>query len=282
MLGIVILNYNTWDKSIICIDCINKNYDCEKTKIYLIDNASKIRPKDEVLEQINKFTNVELIYSELNKGYSAGNNIGIRRALDDGCQNILICNSDIVINDNSINIMKNYMNDNLQVGIVGPQIYDCNDDLQPFYMLKKLTAVGKLKNMMLKTPIRRLFASFEKSFIRTEVLEEPIKVFGVSGCCFMLSRECAEFLFPWDERTFLYEEEYIIGVRLESTNFEVHIIPNTHVIHEHGASTGGMSDFSYKCLIESEQIYLKDYLHTGFVMRKLIYAIRKIKGQIKK
>ena len=81
-------------------------------------------------------------------------------------------------------------------------------------------------------------------------------------------------MYPLDERTFLYEEEYIIGARLEKSCFDCFIIPNTHVIHAHGVSTGGVTPFSYQCLIESEQLYLKEYLHSNWCIRKLILLIR--------
>ena len=143
-------------------------------------------------------------------------------------------------------------------------------------MLTKLTAWGKIKNMCLHTPFGFLFKKFKNEFICDHQLDKPLKVFGVSGCCFMMSRDCAEYLYPLDERTFLYEEEYIIGAILENSKYSVFVIPNTYVIHAQGVSTGKISKFSYNCLIESEQLYLKEYLHTNIVMRYVIFALRKL------
>lgn len=276
MLGIIILNYNTWHESIECIESIRK-YLCDYDyKIYLVDNKSPVLPTVEEEKFLCEIQNLILVKSDENRGYSAGNNIGIRMALEDNCDYIMICNSDILFVDNSIYTMIDYMNQNPNVGITGPQIYNQNDEFQPFYMLIKLTASGKIKNMLLKTPLKKFMKKFESEFILKNELQVPKRVFGVSGCCFIMSYECAKFLFPLDERTFLYEEEYIIGVRLENTGIETYIIPNTHIIHAHGASTGGISRFSLQCLIDSEQLYLKEYLHTSWIMRKCIIVIRKI------
>lgn len=276
MLGIVILNYNTWNETVNCCKSIKKYVRDIQYKIYVVDNNSSEKIMPEIEDFFINEAAIELIYSCENKGYSAGNNIGIGKALDDDCKYIMICNSDVLFVDDSVRKLMVFLSENEGAGIVGPQIYNTLDEFQPFYMLSKLTAVGKIKNMFLKTPLNVFFKSFKKNFIRTQPLVEALKVFGVSGCCFMLSSECANFLYPLDENTFLYEEEYIIGVQLEKSSFEVYIIPNTHVIHAHGASTKGMSEFAYNCLIESEQYYLKEYLKTNIVLRKILFWIRKL------
>ncbi len=275
--GIVILNYNTWDETIVCVESIQEFFAIDnKCKIYVVDNCSPQKPSEEELCSLKSHPNVEIIQAAENKGYSAGNNIGIKKALEDKCNYIVISNSDVIFVDNTLSKLQDYLEKNNNVGIVGPQIYDENGTFQPLTMQVKLTAWGKIKNMLLKTYLGGLFKQFEKEFIQKQELKKPKKVFGVSGCCFMLRNECAKYLYPLDERTFLYEEEYIIGVILESTNFDIYVIPDTHIIHKQGVSTGRISTFSYKCLTDSEQLYLKEYLHTNILMRYLILAIRKL------
>lgn len=274
MVGIIILNYNTWEETAKCVASIKKFTVDIDYHIYVVDNNSPITPSRDVLSRLNSDTRLSLIMSGKNKGYSAGNNIGMKKALDDKCDYILISNSDIEFVDNSIGEMRSFLQKNDRIGIVGPQIYNVHGDIQPFYMMSKLTAMGKIKNMLLHTPLRRFLSEFKDKFILDKELTEPKEVFGVSGCCFMMSRDCASYLFPFDERTFLYEEEYIIGVRMEESPLSVFIIPNTHVIHAHGASTKSMSSFAYKCMVESEQLYLKEYLKSNILTRSFFLILR--------
>jgi hypothetical protein len=276
MLGIVILNYNTWIDTIECIKSIYRNLKGETCKIYVVDNDSSQKPLPSIMDYIHRLDNIQLIVASSNRGYSAGNNIGIKQAMLDGCDYILISNSDILFVDNSILIMRDYLASNNEVGIVGPQVYNIAGDFQPFYMLSKLTVIGKLKNMFLQTPLSFFFKEFKKKYICDLEISKPQQVFGVSGCCFMMSRACAEYLYPLDERTFLYEEEYIIGVRMEKSFMQVHIIPNTHIIHAHGNSTGGMTYFTYNCMVKSEQLYLREYLHCSKLTCLLMLCLRKI------
>lgn len=276
LIGIVILNYNTWSETIKCIESITTFSNDENVHIYVVDNYSPQKPTAEELATLQSYKNAEIIFHDKNNGYSAGNNIGLKKALDEGCDYYLISNSDILFVDNSISAMRTFLDENVDAGVVGPQIYNVEDKFEPIHMLTKLTGWGKIKNMLTHTPLRVLVKDFEQTFIRDKELEAPLKVFGVSGCCFMVSRKCMEQLYPLDERTFLYEEEYIIGALLENLTYNAYVIPGTHVIHAQGLSTGKVSKFSYRCLIESEQIYLRDYLHTNVLVRYILLLIRQV------
>lgn len=249
-------------------------------KIYVVDNHSSVVETESQKAEFQKLK-VDLIYSKENSGYAAGNNIGLKKAYIDGCDLFLISNSDILITDQSIDRMCDFSQKMENVGVVGPLIYDENGKQQPIHMLTKLTAIGKIKNMMLSTPLRTLVKDFQKKFVMYETPIEPMKVFGVSGCCFLVTRDCYEKAFPFDENTFLYEEEYILGCKLEEKNIDAYILPQAKVIHFGGGSTNGMSEFSYNCFMRSEQYYLKEYLHSGWALRKLIWIMRKINWQIK-
>ena len=274
VLGIVILNYNTWDETIRCVESI-KEYTTVPSRIYLVDNQSPVRALDFQTEKLKEL-NVEIIYNSVNSGYAAGNNVGLKKAYEDGCDQFLISNSDVIITDSSIDRLSSFALRDHNIGVVGPLIYDLNGKRQTIHMLSKLTAWGKINNMMLSTPLRGLFSKFEKSFIMREKPENPLKVFGVSGCCFLVSKECYEKVFPFDEHTFLYEEEYILGCRMEEAGIDAYILPTASVIHAEAISTGGMGAFSYNCLIESEQYYLKEYIHSTYIMRQVIKMLRKI------
>ncbi len=274
MIGIVILNYNTWDESIHCVESIAQTTNVEY-RVYLVDNQSPIEAAAAQLQRLRDM-GVIIIVNPSNNGYAAGNNVGLKRAYDDGCDMFLISNSDVLFQDDSIAQMYRFASENQNVGVVGPIIYDLAGTQQPIHMICRLTAVGKIKNMMLHTPLRALFKSFEQSFVMHRVPDQPLKVFGVSGCCLLITKDCYEKVFPYDEHTFLYEEEVILGVRMEDEGIDTYVLPTAHIIHAEAVATGGMSAFSYNCLVESEQYYLKEYIHSSLFMRGLLKAIRKV------
>lgn len=271
MIGIIILNYINWDSTEKCINSIFDTLENIDFRIYLIDNASPNKAPDKMLELINS-KNITFISNEKNTGYSSGNNIGIKKALDNDCETILIANNDVIFAKNSIMEMYNYLIANNQVGIVGPKIYKIDGDVQLPSMLIKTS----LKEKYLVTTFLRNFSSYskEKYYCNINDVDKTLKVHAVLGCCFMMSYQCAMDITPFDENTFLFEEELIIGIQMENKKYETIYLPTSSVIHEHGQSTKNVRAFSFICLVESEIYYCKKYLNTKTIQILPLYFIR--------
>lgn len=264
MLGIVILNYNTWNESCSCVKSIIE-YASIEYKIYFIDNNSTKKPTISELEYLEKNTIVK-INSE-NRGFSAGNNAGLQLAMEDDCDAYMICNSDVIFVDNTIDRMYAKLVDNNDYGVVGPLIYNRKKEPTNIYMLEKETLSGKYISILSNTILKKFFKrQLNKKSILCDKIENDLKVFTVSGCCFMISKECMKFLYPLDETPFLYMEELIIGCRLEETDFLAVVIPHTKIIHMHGISTKGVANpFSYIRCLESEIYYFSRYMHVSLI-----------------
>ena len=105
MLGIVIVNYNDWDNLRNCIASVSVDI---PYKIYVVDNDSKF---DSYVYELNQMQNVVLINSPTNLGYSRANNLGLEKALNDGCDYFLISNTDIIYNSFSISTLISFLVD---------------------------------------------------------------------------------------------------------------------------------------------------------------------------
>ena len=89
--GIVISNYNGWQDTLVCLDSLQKQTFTD-FEVILIDDAS---PNDSVAQLQNKLPpNTVFLPQEKNVGFAAANNIGMRRALADGCDYALLLNND--------------------------------------------------------------------------------------------------------------------------------------------------------------------------------------------
>src|SRR5690606_21522435 len=74
------------------------------------------------LLELSAQTDINLILSTKNGGYSYGNNLGINKALSDGKKTFLILNPDIAIPFSTIRKMYNNLNTLPEVGILGCRI----------------------------------------------------------------------------------------------------------------------------------------------------------------
>lgn len=272
MIGIVILNYETWDVTLQCMESIIEAENEEMIRIYLVDNAST-RKKPKEIDRFIEQHSVTYIEAAENRGYAAGNNLGICRALEDQCTYVLITNNDIRFRSASIYRMKQLLESSDRIGIVGPQVVGLDGFHQPSVA-------------MYRTGIREIFHFYTgfRCFHRKAMREYQgmdqdaggqYPVYHVSGCCFLMNRKAAETLYPLDENTFLYDEELIIGIRMEQSGLQTWYCGTAVVEHHHGYTTQKNSAFMQKCIRESEQYYCREYLKTGVLQRCLLYCYRK-------
>lgn len=276
MIGIVILNFNSWNLTVDCIESI-ENTNVENYKIYVVDNLSNEKMTDRFNKIKDKKT-IKFIQAKDNRGYSAGNNIGIREAIKDNCAYFLIVNSDIIFHDNSIENMKLYLNNNKKVGIVGPKVYLSSGEIQDIDMLIKTTLRVKYRLIFQKTPLKLLFCKKELKFSQPkDQVKQPFKVHSVSGCCFMISRDCIKKIYPFDETPFLYEEEVIIGTIMEANNLDTIYLTSSEVTHFHGQTTKNLKAFSYIEFVRSEIYYLRNYLNNKRIQLFPLVLIRFLK-----
>lgn len=252
--------------------------------IYLVDNASPILMPEICQNYLAKHREtVSFLQAAENRGYAAGNNIGIRQALDDNCEFILLTNNDIVFTSESISNMLVAFKSR-KVGIVGPKVLNTDGNIQ-------------VSRCAMKTEMREIFQVFtvaKKVFRRKyrryycldQKIDKPSVVYYVSGCCFMMSRVCAEAVTPLDEGTILYDEEPILGIHMEEKGFQTLYYPDSVVIHRHGATTMQIQPFMYQCICQSELYYCSHYLHAKkwqlwllYHYRRTLYRIRSRKDE---
>lgn len=280
MIGIVILNYETWDVTLQCMESIVGAETEEIIRIYLVDNAST-RKKPKEIDRFIEQHSVTYIEAAENHGYAAGNNLGICQALKDQCKYVLITNNDIRFRSAAIHRMKQFLESNNRIGIVGPQVVGLDGIHQPSVA-------------MYRTGIREIFHFYtglrcfhRKAMRGYQGMDQDAggqyPVYHVSGCCFLMNRKTAETLYPLDENTFLYDEELIIGIRMEQAGLQTWYCGTAVVEHHHGYTTQKNSAFMQKCIRESEQYYCREYLQAnGLTLiflnlyRKSLLVIRRL------
>jgi GT2 family glycosyltransferase len=108
----IILNYNSVKDTMKCIEFLQKQKLNEELHVIVVDNNSSeelgIR-NEELWSTVNFLSpmaqrpmvqqSTEVIYADENRGYSAGNNIGLRRATELGAKYALVINPDMELVD---------------------------------------------------------------------------------------------------------------------------------------------------------------------------------------
>ena len=273
MVGIVILNYMNWEVTYNCIMSIRETAEDVDYHIYLVDNASTTPMPKKISEAI-EYEDITFIASKKNGGYSAGNNIGTKAALEDKCKYILISNSDIIFKKDSIKALRDYLNSNPKVGIVGPQLL--NSDMEIYYC--HTTSQMRMAKVFFGAILHPLYSALRKAVKKGrthpgKIYTEPINVCTVQGCCFMVSLRCALEITPFDENVFLYSEEYILGIIMEEKGYLTTYYPQSEVIHMDKQSSSHTKAYSFIYQTESLMYYCKRYLKANAFQMASLYIV---------
>lgn len=231
--SIIIINYNTSKLTLQAIKSIQeKVVDCENHEIIIVDNAS--HPEDyhaleRGLENNFKFP-IQLIKSRINVGFGAGNMMGVQKAM--GTYYIFM-NSDVILIEDSVNTMIEFLKKKSNVAIVGCQAID--EDGKKFkcfdYNLSLPTELFGHSLLHLLNP--------KKYPSRMLTILEPTKVGAVPGSLFCCVAKDFDAVGGFDTNLFLYYEEKDLAFRItKRLKKDIFSLPYSQYIHLKGKSTG--------------------------------------------
>ena len=259
MLGIVILNYKTFNDTVNCVESILKVIGNIQYTVYIVDNMSPDGSFERLSAEYGGRENIRVIPSGKNGGFSYGNNVGFRAAISDGCDKILCTNSDVEFKQNSIDIMIKDLDEIADCAVVGPKVYCGDGSVQN----ANKGVLNAFRFFMRRKPFSWFdWFGVEKRYSYLNYkYDAPIYIDGmVSGCCFMIRSSVLAEIGFLDERVFLYHEENILGAKLHKAGYKVRLNPQSEVIHFGGKSTGGgKSAFVRYHMMASALYYFKNY-----------------------
>lgn len=283
-IGIVILNYNSYKYTTNCISSIlSYNSKSRQFEIYIVDNASPDKSGNRLFRKYESSNNISVIQNLKNLGYAHGNNIGIKAALNDGCEYIFIINSDILFKNNVHEKLADFMDLHPLVGAVAPKVLTKEGNIQSGAIKEPRTFINK---MISSTILRKIFPGIakkisESSYINKYNYDLPFKCFEVSGCAWMIRRSTFEKIGLLDENTFLYCEEVIYSDLLRKNNIEIWVYPEAEVIHLGVDENRYQPAFNYICYVNSENYFLTKYAKWNWFQLSCILFMRDLKYFLK-
>ena len=221
---IVVLNWNQPDDTVECIRSLLK-LDYPDYHITLVDNGST---DDSVRRFRRAFDEtVELLVNRENLGFSAGNNVGIRHAIENGADYIILLNNDTVVKDrNLIMVLVEAFRNDPTIGLACPTILYYGDPSVPWY-------AGATYS---------LWKGGGKHIQHFRHASTPIDAGYATGCCVIASRTVIERIGLLDEAFFLYQEDVDWSLRAKKAGYRVVYVPATTILHKVSQSSRAAFD----------------------------------------
>ena len=275
-IGIIILNYNSYELVIKCVNSIIKHEKKTPYTIYIVDNASTDESLYKLRMKYSNFINIKIINTKINGGYSYGNNCGINEAKKDDVKYVVIANPDTYLENNAISILLEFIEKNKNVSIAGPELRQ--PDNQKQFARKKATFWRVIFDKFPFRYIKRIPINLKRT-IEWEGKGNFIFDGMVAGCFFVVRIDDFSCIGLFDEDIFLYYEEAVIAYNLSKIGKKAAIVPEAKVFHDHSTSTKkeGMA-FIYFYYRISEFLLLCKYVHINKLQKTIIYLTEIIWG----
>ncbi len=269
------MNYNGEKYTNSCIKSIFKS-SYQNYLIVVVDNASTDNSPKLLEEEFgNKVT---LIRNKRNLGFSGANNIGIKYALENGCEYILLLNNDTEIDKD---LIKRMVDASIKNGnaIVSPKIYYYDEP-------NKIWSAGGGINWK-----KGLSYHYGLNEIDKGQFNEPREIDFATGCCVLIHKSVFEKIGFLAEEYFLYFEDTDFCVRAKNAGIKIIYEPSAKLWHKVSSTTGGEEStitlyysnrnrlYFNKKFNERNKIYYTLYF---FVTRAIKFLLWLTKGQKKK
>ncbi len=212
-----------------------KKYTSLDYHIYVVDNMSKDDSYEKLSGAFNGDEKVSLVQLLRNGGYSAGNNIGIKKAVAEKCEIIFIVNSDVEVLNDAFAIMTNTLLSNDDYMMVGPSVM--NNYHEECQIPRKKLTYGVF--IMARHPFCKI-PYFEKKANRLYDLSGKKRLVfegSTSGCCFGMRASDFKRIGYFDEHVFLYSEEDILAYKMSAVQKLAVVDLEAKIWHKENIST---------------------------------------------
>lgn len=218
-ISVVILNYKLKELTLKCLKSVQSS-DYPNLNIIVVDNNSG----DGLQEKIVNDKEITFIQTGDNLGYSGGNNIGIKKALELGADYIFILNPDAIVKKDTISILQKTALDS-NSDILGPKVY-FEDEKTIWYAGSQFDLANVLGN-------HRGVDEIDSG--QYDQIEETD---GVTGAAMFVKADVFKKIGSFDERYFLYYEDADFCYRAKQAGLKITYVPQAVVIHKNAQSTG--------------------------------------------
>ena len=234
-LSVVILNWNARPFLVACLDSIIRQHWRHQIEIIVVDNDSQY--DDSVAVVRRDYPNVTLIESGGNIGFSAGNNLGYKRARG---RYVLFLNPDTIVENGALDVLCDWMDAHSSVGACGPRMTFPDGELQASARGFPSFGAGLFRNSFLG----RLWPDnpWSRGYLQTS--SDPTReraVDWLSGSAILARREALQNIDlgrgPWDEDYFMYCEDIDLCYRLMQRNWPRFYVPAATIQHHIGKSS---------------------------------------------
>ncbi|MDD4921398.1 MAG: glycosyltransferase family 2 protein [Bacteroidales bacterium] len=238
MLSVITVNYNGLQDTCELIDSLLSHIYSVTYEIVVVDNASRV---DEATLLKKKYPQIIALRSDINLGFSGGNNLGIRNAKGDY---LFLMNNDTYVRSDNFRQLIDAINQKPNIAGVSPKIL--------------FAEPGNTIQFAGFTPLTKY--TLRNSIIGIDQIDDgrwdtPMPTPILHGAAMLFKRSAIDVVGLMPEVYFLYYEELDWSAAFLRAGFELWYIPSSVVYHKGSKSTGAYSTLQVFYMTRNRMLY---------------------------
>ncbi len=253
---VIVINYNNWQDTVECIQSLN-DVGVNSGNILLIENCSTNNSFQMLKINLPK---IKIITTDKNLGFTGGNNLGIKYAIEKNFEYAILLNNDTIVKDsNSITQLIKNMNENQDISLGTGRIF--------YYPQKDIIWYdgGKLVHWRGLA----IHCNYGKDAKNLSLNNQAKEVSFISGCYMCIRLKDLPKLGLLNENFFLYLDDIEYSARAFKQNLKLKYFPDSFIYHKANGENNRSSIMVYYS-IRNRRLLIK--LHYG-IMAKIYFEI---------
>ncbi len=229
MLHVVIVSYRCGPMLRECLQSLREHAPAGGLRITVVDNASRDGTADVVRRE---FPHVELIALEENVGFSAGNNVVLRKTT---AEYALVLNPDTRLGEGTLDTLLRLMDANPRIGIAGCRLMQEDGSLDHAARRSFPTPASALGHFLRVGRSERAPAALA-AYRAPEVDEGPVD--AVNGAFMLMRRAMLDEIGLFDEGYWMYMEDLDLCYRAAQAGWITWYEPSVEAVHIKAGTSG--------------------------------------------
>jgi len=267
MIDIVIVNYKSTDCLLKCLKSVYDSINDIPVRIFVYDNDSR-----NCVDRVSiAFPEVNLTKSPLNIGFGKAVNKCIKQGT---APYVLLLNPDTIIKDGFFGSILQYIENNPDIGIIGPKILNIDGSLQGSaraFPKPWMAFFGRNSFLIRWFPNNRISRKCILSTGSDGVA--PMSADWVSGACMLIRRKAIDEVGLLDEQFFMYWEDADWCKRMWENGWKVAYFPKASIVHHVGCSSSKRPLRSILEFHKSSYKIIRKYKITPFYITNSVIII---------
>jgi len=223
---IIILNWNGWSDTLECLKSLENN-DYPNYQVVIVDNGSKEKPE-------SPNPKIKIIYNQENLGFSGGNNVGIKYALGNGADYVLLLNNDTIVDNHFLTKLVNIAESDKDFGVLGPKIYFNDQKDKIWFAGGQVHLVNNKKHWLYNKGVMRGCGEVDQGqYDKPDIQETEY----ITGCCLLVKKEVVKKIGLMPEEYFVYYEDTDWSFKARQAGFKCIFVPQSKIWHKGSKSS---------------------------------------------